>query len=402
MGSSGGSTTVQKADPWSGQQPYLKEVFAEAQRLYQGGQLAPGYYPGQTVAPQSDWTKQALQMQAERATQGSPSVESAQKAMDAVSSGQVQASNAGVDFLNHFTKADSLNQNAGYAALGNAAGQALSGNAGLAAMQALAAQDVNAGNTGLAALQQMTSAVNPYSAALYDDAAGQAAARIDSGFSSVGRYGSGAHENARADALGDIYSQMFSKAYDNQLVAAQSASQQYNAGMAQNAANAQAAGQLYNAALGTQLSAAQNMADIQQQDWAQKLSAAQNAGALQNSGVAQQISAAQVAQQLANQRYADAAALSEAGAAQDAYDQQRINAEIERWNHAQQSPLEALYNYNQLIQGNYGSTKTTTGQQNTASSVLGGAASGAALGTTLMPGIGTAVGAGIGGLLALL
>jgi len=401
MGSSGG-TTVQKADPWSGQQPYLTEVFSEAKRLYQSGQLAPEYYPGQTVAPQSDWTKQALQMQAERAAQGSDSIAKAQKAMDAVSSGQAQAGNSGLDFLNDFMRKDSLKQNAGYAALGDVAGQAVSGNTALAAVQELAAQDVNAGNAGLAALQQMTSAVNPYSSALYADAAGQAAARIDSGFSAAGRYGSGAHENARADALGDIYSQMFSKAYDDQLAAAQSASQQYGAGMAQNTANAQAAAQLYDAALDTRLSAAQNMAALQQQDWAQKLGAAQNAGALQNSGVTQQISAAQVAQQLANQRYADAAALSEAGAVQDAYAQQLTNADIERWNQARQAPLEALFNYNQLIQGNYGSTRTTTGQQSTASSVLGGAASGAALGTSLMPGIGTAVGAGIGGLLGLL
>ena len=401
MGSSGG-TTVQKADPWSGQQPYLKEVFSEAQSLYKSGQLAPDYYSGQTVAPQSDWTKQALQMQAERATQGSASIGNAQQAMDAISSGQTQGANSGLEFLKDFTKKDSLNQNAGYAALGDVSAQALSGNTALAALQGLASQDVNAGNAGLAALQQMTSAVNPYSSALYADAAGQAAAKIDSGFSAAGRYGSGAHENARSDALGDIYSQMFSKAYDSQLAAAQSASQQYSAGVAQNAANAQTAAQLYDAALDTRLSAAQDMAALQQQDWAQKLSAAQNAGALQNSGVAQQISAAQVAQQLANQRYADAAALSEAGAAQDAYAQQLTNADIERWNHAQQAPLEALFNYNQLIQGNYGSTKTTTGQQSTASSVLGGAASGAALGTSLMPGIGTAVGAGIGGLLGLL
>ena len=73
-GSSGGSTTtVQKADPWEGQQPYLvggihingvpiAGTFYEANKLYQNGQLAPEYYPGQTVADQSPWTQQALQM----------------------------------------------------------------------------------------------------------------------------------------------------------------------------------------------------------------------------------------------------------------------------------------------------------------------------------------------------
>jgi hypothetical protein len=34
-GGGGTQTTVQKSDPWSGQQPYLSQQFAEAQKLYQ-------------------------------------------------------------------------------------------------------------------------------------------------------------------------------------------------------------------------------------------------------------------------------------------------------------------------------------------------------------------------------
>src|SRR4051812_40128066 len=34
---SGSTTTVQKADPWEPQQPYLKEALTEADRLYGGG-----------------------------------------------------------------------------------------------------------------------------------------------------------------------------------------------------------------------------------------------------------------------------------------------------------------------------------------------------------------------------
>lgn len=42
------TTTVQKADPWSGQQPYLTDIFKQAQAQYQ----APGpyYYPHDTIA----------------------------------------------------------------------------------------------------------------------------------------------------------------------------------------------------------------------------------------------------------------------------------------------------------------------------------------------------------------
>jgi hypothetical protein len=43
------STTTQKADPWSGQQPYLKDIFSEAQGLYNAE--GPSYYPNSTVTP---------------------------------------------------------------------------------------------------------------------------------------------------------------------------------------------------------------------------------------------------------------------------------------------------------------------------------------------------------------
>lgn len=67
-GSSGNTTTVQKSDPWSGQQPYLTQQFQQAQNLYNSGQLAPQYFPGQTVASQSPFTQQAIQGTAAAAT----------------------------------------------------------------------------------------------------------------------------------------------------------------------------------------------------------------------------------------------------------------------------------------------------------------------------------------------
>jgi hypothetical protein len=59
-GGSGGTQTtqtVQQADPWVGQQPYLSYLFNEAQRLYTGGQ--PQYFPGTTVAPPTQATVDA-------------------------------------------------------------------------------------------------------------------------------------------------------------------------------------------------------------------------------------------------------------------------------------------------------------------------------------------------------
>jgi len=61
MGGGGGATTtVEKSDPWEGQQPYLKDIFAQAQDQYQTG--APEYYPGQTLAPYSGQEQMAQGM----------------------------------------------------------------------------------------------------------------------------------------------------------------------------------------------------------------------------------------------------------------------------------------------------------------------------------------------------
>lgn len=64
------STTVERADPWVGQQPYLREAFAEAQRLYRAP--GPHYFPGATVAPFAPETELALNAMAARGLAGSP------------------------------------------------------------------------------------------------------------------------------------------------------------------------------------------------------------------------------------------------------------------------------------------------------------------------------------------
>ncbi len=64
-GGGGGTNTVQKADPWVGQQPYLTDIYGESQRLYRGGPME--FFPGQTYAAPSDRTLQAEQMIADQA-----------------------------------------------------------------------------------------------------------------------------------------------------------------------------------------------------------------------------------------------------------------------------------------------------------------------------------------------
>lgn len=76
-GGGGGQSTVQKADPWSGQQPYLKKGFAEAERVLLDQD--PTYFPGSTVAEFTPDTEQAMGMIRQEALQGSELAPAAQQ-----------------------------------------------------------------------------------------------------------------------------------------------------------------------------------------------------------------------------------------------------------------------------------------------------------------------------------
>jgi len=69
-GGGGSQTTVQKADPWSGQQPYLTKGFEQAEQRFLN--TNPTYFEGSTVVPYSDETNLAMDMTKQRALSGSP------------------------------------------------------------------------------------------------------------------------------------------------------------------------------------------------------------------------------------------------------------------------------------------------------------------------------------------
>lgn len=160
-GGSGSSTTVTKADPWSGQQPYLTTGFARA--LDNLNSSTPQYYPHSTVAPQSANTQQALGMQWQRAANGSPVMRSANNLANNTMNGAYLNSNPYLD----------ANFNAG-------------------------AQQIK----------------NNYMSAVGD---------ANSGFSGAGRYGSGAQlyamnnaNNALATNLGNLYNSTYLNNYNNE------------------------------------------------------------------------------------------------------------------------------------------------------------------------------------------
>ena len=374
----GGGSTTTKTEPWDGQKVYLTQAMQQAAKLYNNGKLtannalAPAYYSGNTVAPQSAWTTQALQMQANAAKNmaNDPTMKAANSAAQQIANGTALKNNAG---LNALAKYATQNFNAGNAALKN--------------LQGTTGTTINSGNTALNVLNELSQNDNPYMDALYQRANNQAQASLDSNFNRSGRYGSGSHEAAAADAANNLADQMYSNLYNQRINAANAASSSYLQGMNEGINAQQAAGNLYNAGL--------NM----------NINAANNAGSLYNTGIGQRAAAAQIGQQLANQRYTDAAMLSEAGGVKDDYQQQLINAAIDRYNYNVQRPLQALSTYNQLISGSYGGTSTAQGQQAKGSKLggaLGGGLTGASIGTQIMPGWGTAIGAVGGSLLGLL
>lgn len=83
-GSSGTTQTVQKSDPWSGQQGYLTDVFNQAQNQFQN--YKPQYFPGNTVAGFTPFQNQAVQATADVA-QNNPTAGNANGAINGYLSG---------------------------------------------------------------------------------------------------------------------------------------------------------------------------------------------------------------------------------------------------------------------------------------------------------------------------
>lgn len=475
MGGGGGGTTTTKTEPWDAQKDYLKTGFSAANSLFspwinttpsteavyssklylnpttetyepklikkatKGGDvtgvnlvnnaLAPAYYQGNTVAPQSTWTKQALQMQANAAKNmaSNPVMKAANSAAQQVASGQTLKNNAGLSQLQSLAKSAPVTQqqalggNAGMTALNKYATQNFNGgNAALKNLQGTTGAGINSGNAALTQLNELAQNDNPYMDALYQRANNQAQASLDSNFNRAGRYGSGAHEAAAADAANNLADQMYSNLYNQRINAANAASGAYLQGMGEGINAQQAAGNLYNQGLGMNINAAQGAGQLYNTGignlinaYGQQANAAQGAGSLYNQGVGQRVVAAGTGQQLAQQPYTDAAMLSEAGGVKDDYQQQLINAAIDRYNYEAQRPLQALSTYNQLISGSYGGTSTAQGQQASGSrlgSALGGALTGGGIGAALSGASGAAAlaspwgigGAVLGGMLGLL
>ena len=96
FGGGGGTTTsTQKSEPWKALQPYLKDVFGQAQGIYQG--QGPEYYPDPNVVPFSPISQLGLQMMQGRAFEGSPLIDESQSQLQKTIGGDYLNANPYLD-----------------------------------------------------------------------------------------------------------------------------------------------------------------------------------------------------------------------------------------------------------------------------------------------------------------
>jgi hypothetical protein len=141
---------------------------------------------------------------------------------------------------------------------------------------------------------------------------------------------------------------------------------------------------------------------------ASKALASANASTLNNAyntDVEAQLKALGLAPQTTNNLTTGAVTTSGVGDVQQALQQSLLNEKVGNFNYDQYAPFLQSQDLVSLLQGIPGGTTTSTAsgpQKNQMMSALGGAATGASLGSAIMPGVGTAVGGGLGALLSFL
>ncbi len=233
MGLSGGQqSSTQNTSPWEGQQPYLRDLFSQAQQNYNGP--GPEYFSGNTVAPFSDITQAGLALQANRGASGSAS-ESAlnqyiqgtlgmpgvdPRAIAAAGGAQTQFGGMGADILADAANPNNFFNTASAAALdpsrlAGATDYTMAGSgdsrATLDNLQTTGISDVPRDALSATASGSYLNA-NPYLKDQYDAATAQVkedfsdviAPTINATFGSAGRTGSALHAQAIGDAADDL------------------------------------------------------------------------------------------------------------------------------------------------------------------------------------------------------
>lgn len=454
-GGGGSSTTVQKADPWSGVQPYLNQLYGGASQAYNN---APQIYPGSGVAAPGQYTADTLARITERANDGhgSPLEQQAQQQTAAMANLTDPYSQM-LQRMQTDTRGGWQNiLNGNTAATGSLVGQ-INGNTatGQVLHEMAYGQDASsqmygkqlAGNDEASQLYKKQLAGgddtsqylknvlgggylngNPYLSGMVDSANRDVTRQfkdavmpgLASQFSLAGRYGSGAQSQGISDAtrnlgqtLTDNATNIYGANYANEraiqdasagrLSGLQSGAAQGLSGIQSGAAGSLAAlrgGAATN--LGNYIQNATGQLGGFQQAAMQGMQAGDSAynqllSGRQQGAVAALPGMAAIDWNNLNQR-------ASVGDYMDQYQQRLLDDQVNKFNQQQQQPWQQLQNYNQILNGAMslnGQTQNQSGGSGGLRSALGGAAGGAALGTAIMPGWGTAIGAGAGALMSL-
>jgi hypothetical protein len=390
-GGSGGSTTVQKADPWAGVQPYLQQLYANAGNITvnPNGQQGPMVAQNSGVAQLNTQSQNALNAILQR-SQGTYN--------DATLGNNAAAMSNGNDAISQILAEYAK----GGGTANNAAKDVINGNTTATQVLGQLAQGNDASSQYLKSVlggQYLNPSSNPYLSGAVDAASADATRnfqtavmpQLASQFSLAGRYGSGAQSQGISDATNNLAQQLSQTA-----AGIYNQNYQNERGLQQNAAGTLS---------GIQGGAAGTLGGLQ--------GSAINTLASNTSGNAQALSGRSVAGtgllQAANQ--VDWNNLNQGLNAAGVYqqqDQDQLTGMNNLFNANQQQPYNTLSWLSGILSGAAGLNSQTSSTSNNVSpvkSAVGGAAAGALGGAALgsqIGAIGGPMGAGIGAGLGLL
>ncbi len=343
MGSGSSNTTTTKAEPWKSARPSLEQILGYGQELYNQGGFSPDPYQGQRVSPQSGGTTGAYNSIVGRGPQ-SPSIWRTQAQL-----GQM------------------IDGNPGYASMSQNNPMLMAMAGGDPRLAGMARGDPR--------LAAMTSGEDIYRdlGQVKENALGSAIPAAMSMFTGNGMTDSSAAMDtvgrAATEAVAPIDYNAWQTAQDRALAATGQDSATRLQAMGQDSA--------------TRLQA-------QGQNDQARLSALDSQGR-------QQLGAAAMMPGMQQASYLPAQMMAQAGAGRDAYNQQGIQALMQKWYESQGQDMNNLQGYNQLVNqiAGQGGTTINSGGGPSGAQQIGGAALGG-LGT-----YGALAGMGMGGPLGI-
>lgn len=333
----GGSTTVQKADPWEGVQPALRTLYDAA--LQNFNTQGPGYYPANTVGPQSPATMQAQSSIYDLATQPNPTLAAANAQTQQTLYGDYFKANPAVQDLYNIAGRDFMQSSPAMWDLYDSTGRDFFQNTpGMGVMQQVA------GGAMLNANPYVNRMFGQASRAVGDQFRENVMPGIASMFSGAGRFGS----NQMAEGL-DMAEENYGRVLDDLATQIYGGNYANERGLQQQALGQ--LGQFGLASTGQRQQALTNIGQLGLAGQSQQIGALGELGTNFTRERALQQGAAGMAPALNQADYFGPGMLSGAGAQQDAYVQSLINADIARYNFGQNAPNQELAFLSNILQG---------------------------------------------------